>query len=122
MSSKRLALSIVKRYPELQDIAPKHLKIVKRAIEDAIISSSRNLVSLRETRDFIKTLVPDAGTPAAALRGYRGREELTQRELARKCGIPQSHIAAMESGKRPIGLISAKKLALVLNIDYRRLV
>jgi DNA-binding XRE family transcriptional regulator len=52
---------------------------------------------------------------------YRLREELTQSALGKKADIPQPHIAAMESGKRPIGLIAAKKLALALGIDYKKL-
>jgi len=54
-----------------------------------------------------------------ALCGYRTREGLTQRELADKTGIPQRHISEMENGKRPIGKETARKLAAVLNVDYR---
>lgn len=58
----------------------------------------------------------EAGTYLA---GSRHREGLTQRQLAEKCGIPQRHISEMENGKRPIGKENAKKLAAVLNVDYR---
>lgn len=68
------------------------------------------------------TCPPESGQPSAVLRAYRQRAELTQRELAKKSGLPQPHIAAMETAKRPIGLIAAKKLALALGIDYRKLV
>jgi len=34
-------------------------------------------------------------------------------------GIAQHHISEMENGKRPIGKETAKKLAAVLNGDYR---
>ncbi|MBI3558603.1 MAG: helix-turn-helix transcriptional regulator [Deltaproteobacteria bacterium] len=113
---------MVKRHPELKTIGPKRLKLVKKVIEEAITFSTRDLLSPEETRAAIKRRVPDSGRPSAALRAYRGRAELTQRELATKSGIPQPHIAAMESGKRTIGLIAAKKLALALGIDYRKLV
>ena len=122
MSPKKLATAIVKRYPELQGIGPKRLRIVKQAIEEAIAFSSRDLLTAEETDAAFKSRVPDSGKPSAALRAYRGRSECTQRELAKKSGISQPHIAAMESGKRPIGLIAAKKLALALGIDYRKLV
>ena len=56
-----------------------------------------------------------------ALRAYRTREDLTQRELAVKVGIPQRHISEMESGKRPIGKEMAKRFAEVLGVDYRAL-
>ena len=54
-----------------------------------------------------------------ALRAYRTREGLTQRELSAKAFIPQRHISEMENGKRVIGKEMAKRIAKVLNIDYR---
>ena len=54
-----------------------------------------------------------------AIRGARGKEGLTQKQLAELTGIAQHHISEMENGKRPIGKESAKKLAKALNIDYR---
>ena len=41
--------------------------------------------------------------PGIALAGARGKEGLTQRELAQRVGLPQRHISEMERGKRPIG-------------------
>ena len=122
MSPKNLASAIVKRHPELKSIGEKRLKIVKKAIEEAIAISSRELLTAEETDAAFKRRVPDFGKPSAALRAYRLRAELTQRELAKKSDIPQPHIAAMESGKRPIGLIAAKKLALALGVNYRKLI
>jgi len=55
----------------------------------------------------------------AYLAGARHREGLTQRQLAEETGIPQRHISEMENGKRPIGKENARKLATVLNADYR---
>jgi ribosome-binding protein aMBF1 (putative translation factor) len=54
-----------------------------------------------------------------AIRGGRGKEGLTQKQLAELTGIAQHHISEMENGKRPIGKETAKKLATALNIDYR---
>ncbi|OGR03918.1 MAG: transcriptional regulator [Deltaproteobacteria bacterium RIFOXYD12_FULL_50_9] len=54
-----------------------------------------------------------------AIRAYRHRENLTQRQLAEQTGIPQRHISEMENGKRVIGKELAKMLAKVLNVDYR---
>ncbi len=56
-----------------------------------------------------------------ALRAYRTREDLTQRALAEKAGIPQRHISEMETGKRVIGKEMAKRFAEVLGVDYRAL-
>ena len=55
------------------------------------------------------------------LRGARGRENMTQKELAKRCGISQENISKMENGQRPIGEKVAKKLAKVLNIDSKLL-
>lgn len=56
---------------------------------------------------------------AVALKGIRYREGLTQKQLADATGIPQRHISEMETGKRPIGKETARKLARGLNADYR---
>jgi DNA-binding XRE family transcriptional regulator len=55
-----------------------------------------------------------------ALRAYRTRENLTQKQLAALTGIPQHHLSEMENGKRGIGKERARKLAEALHItDYR---
>ncbi len=55
-----------------------------------------------------------------ALRAYRTRENLTQKQLAALTGIPQHHISEMENGKRPIGKERARKLAEALHVgDWR---
>ena len=58
--------------------------------------------------------------PEIALRAYRTRENLTQKQLAAATGIPQRHLSEMENGRRGIGKERAKKLAEALNVsDYR---
>ena len=56
-----------------------------------------------------------------ALRAYRLREGLTQKQLAERTGISQHHISELETGKRTIGKERAKKLAEALHCDYRQL-
>jgi Helix-turn-helix len=54
--------------------------------------------------------VPDLLGPHRAgqtLAGARGKEGLSQRQLAALTGIPQRHISEMENGKRPIGKANA---------------
>ena len=58
-------------------------------------------------------------TGSVALRGARRKENLTQKELAERTGIPQSHISEMENGKRSIGKERAKRLGKTLNMSYR---
>ncbi|GFO60222.1 hypothetical protein GMST_25470 [Geomonas silvestris] len=56
-----------------------------------------------------------------ALRAYRHREGLTQKQLSELSGIPQHHISEMENGKHTIGKDRARTLAQALNCDYRQL-
>lgn len=55
------------------------------------------------------------------LRGMRYRENFTQKELAAKSKVSQENISKMENGKRPVGEKVAKRLAKVLNFDYKLL-
>lgn len=57
-----------------------------------------------------------------ALRGARYRMGISQKELAKRCGISQENISKMESGKRSIGEKVAKKLAKALRIDFELLI
>lgn len=63
----------------------------------------------------------DSNQAGTILSGYRHREGLTQVQLAEATGIPQRHISEMENGKRIIGVVNAKRLAVALHCDHRRL-
>lgn len=63
----------------------------------------------------------DGREQEVALRAYRNREGLTQKQLAELTGISQHHISEMEHGKRSIGKERAKRLAEALHCDYRQL-
>ena len=92
-----------------------------RAIVKMVIESLVDTVPAEAVQRGIKRRVPLAGTPAGALRTYRNREGLTQAQLAKKTGIAQGHISAMERDKRAIGIKSAKTLAKVLSCRWERL-
>ena len=62
----------------------------------------------------------DSNPAGVYLRGIRLREDMTQEALATLTGISRTNISAMEHGKRPIGKETARKLAAILNCDYRR--
>ena len=68
---------------------------------------------------FFAKNFPDRDRASVHLKGLRYREDLTQAQLAERTGIPQRHISEMENGKRGIGKDNARKLAAVLNADYR---
>ena len=69
--------------------------------------------------EFFTKYFPGETKEAVALRGARGRENLTQKQLSEMTGIPQRHISELENGKRQPGKDWAKKLATALNCDYR---
>ena len=55
-----------------------------------------------------------------ALRAYRTRQGVTQKQLSEMTGIPQRHISEVENGKRGVGKIRAKLFAKALEVpDYR---
>ncbi len=57
--------------------------------------------------------------PGTCLVAARHKKSLTQENLSGLTGIPRRHISEMENGKRPIGKKTAKKMAEVLDVDYR---
>jgi DNA-binding XRE family transcriptional regulator len=61
---------------------------------------------------------PD-GSPAMALRGLRGKEDITQAELATRLGISQNMVSDMESGKRNISVKMAKRIGEEFKIAYK---
>jgi len=105
------------------DMVTLHLRVhrqnverVRRYVDSIEATDEEGAVSLD---DFFAGHFPGETKPAVSLRGARGKEELTQRQLAEMTGIPQRHISEMENGKRPIGKEAAKKLAKAMNVDYR---
>jgi transcriptional regulator with XRE-family HTH domain len=59
--------------------------------------------------------IPESERVGRMLRGLRLREGLTQKELAKALGVPQSHIFAYEKNKRPIPAAKAEQLATLLH-------
>lgn len=53
--------------------------------------------------------------PSIVLKGLRGREGMTQEQLAKKLNISKSTISKMETGKREISSKDAKILAKALS-------
>ena len=80
-------------------------------------------MTLLPEKDFYtpEELSPELATNRAGvcIRGGRGKEGLTQKQLAERIGIAQHHVSEMENGKRTVGKEMARKLAEVLNVDYR---
>jgi DNA-binding XRE family transcriptional regulator len=70
-------------------------------------------------REVMEAEIDKFGEGGIVLRGSRLKEKLTQMELAKKLGITQHNLSAMENGRRPIGKAMAKRLAAVFKTDYR---
>ncbi|HSX10315.1 MAG TPA: helix-turn-helix transcriptional regulator [Chlamydiales bacterium] len=70
-------------------------------------------------RELAKDEIKKYSEVGLALRGARYREGLSQKALAKLCGISQDNLSRMEHGKRTIGEKLAKKLGKALNVDYR---
>lgn len=85
----------------------------------------RSDLSHLEKKDFIpwressKERIERNTEAGIMLRGSRYKNQMTQKQLAESLGISQHHISEMEHGKRPIGKEMARRLAAILNIDYR---
>lgn len=69
-----------------------------------------------------KESIAKHGQAGLVLRGARFRENMTQKELAKKSGVSQENISRIENGKRSVGEKLAKKLAKPLKINYKLLV
>jgi DNA-binding XRE family transcriptional regulator len=79
-----------------------------------------NLINIVETQWYkgIKGKL----TPGGVMRIYRENRAMTQTRLGELLGgIPRQHVSNMETGKRPISLNTAKKLAKLFNIPIERL-
>ena len=59
--------------------------------------------------------MPESERIGRMLKGLRLREGLTQKELAKALGVPQSHISAYEKNKRPIPAAKAEQLGMLLH-------
>lgn len=53
------------------------------------------------------------------LKSYRSDHQLTQTKLAKHLGISQSNIAEMETGKRSVSKLMAKKLGELFGVNYK---
>lgn len=67
-------------------------------------------------KDFVKAKVHCHVTPGEALRMIRELQGLSQSDLAKKTGISQSNISALESNTRQMGRERAIVFAHVLKV------
>jgi len=80
-------------------------QLVREAIEKILDLAGISFKSMAKKDDklySIEEVFPDHHI-GHALRGFRLREGLTQKQVAEFVGARTSHISEMENGKRPIG-------------------
>jgi len=91
---------------------------LKRSISGIKVSADDEAVPIASDPWFQE--LRKSRTAGEVLWCYRDNARLTLDELAEKSGIAKSHLSEMENNKRPIGLRTAKKLALALKCDFHR--
>jgi len=69
--------------------------------------------------DVFGGLIDESGEPALLLKGLRYKEGLSQVQFAKKIGVSQANLSAMENGRRSIGKEIAKRIAKCFKVDYR---
>ena len=94
------------------------MDIPKKKIDGILVSLKDYSESTVPWREALKEVIALGGEAATSLRGARGREGMTQAELAEKLNVPQQNVSEMEKGKRPIGKAMAKRLASIFRVSY----
>jgi DNA-binding transcriptional regulator YiaG len=79
-----------------------------------------NQVESIPASEVFKKLKDKRPPGAKALRGYRTRENMSQKELSELTGISVPNISAYENGSRKISEATAKKLAKALKTSSKR--
>jgi DNA-binding XRE family transcriptional regulator len=95
--------------------------VIAEAVRGVLTLAGHKVKQLNDEGDEIvsaEQVFPDA-SPAMALRGFRGKMEYTQQDLAEKLGTTQNCISDMESGKRPISKAMAIRLGEIFDISYK---
>jgi DNA-binding XRE family transcriptional regulator len=65
-----------------------------------------------------KEVFPDS-SPSMLLRGLRGKEDITQAQMATRLAISQNMLSDMENGRRPISLKMAKRIGEEFKVPYK---
>jgi DNA-binding XRE family transcriptional regulator len=99
--------------------------IISRSSSQKLLNYLELLQSHDEDEELIpadevfRSLDQKYGKVGATIRGFRVRDDLTQKDLAKKLNIHQVHVSQIENGKRVVGKNLAKKLAKLFHTDYR---
>ncbi len=104
------------------DIPPDLLHFVKKQYKHVTVEYDEEdeddeYEEVTET-EWFKNIRKDM-TPAKVLKLFRGRDRLTQAELAEKLGTNAQNVSGMERGIRAISITMAKKLGKIFGTNYR---
>lgn len=69
--------------------------------------------------EIVADKIKKIGKGAMALKGVRSRENITQKQLAKRLGLKPVVIADIENGYQKISLNIAKQLDKLFNINYK---
>jgi DNA-binding transcriptional regulator YiaG len=86
-----------------------------RIVEELVSKLGGKTLNIEEQAFFKAPTLPLAEKVAKLLKGARLRANLTQKEIAKIIGVPQSHISEYEKNKRKIPQQKATLLAKILN-------
>lgn len=92
-----------------------------RIIEKYKVKLSTNDSESLLADDIFSELDQKFTKAGALIKGLRYREGLNQIEFAKKIKITQADLSKIETGKRPVGKIIAKRVAAKFGINYRSL-
>lgn len=80
------------------------------------MTTGKRVKEILKSGEFVPAKTRVAMTPGQSLKVIRELQELSQNDLSKISGLPQSTISGMESGRINIGVERAKTLAKALNI------
>lgn len=106
---------------EISNKEKRSLYIPVREAEKILEKYSEDEDEPIEWEVLAKDRIAKHGKKGLVLRGMRYREDLSQKDLAKKSGVTQNEISKIENGKRSVGEKVAKRLAKALNFDYKLL-
>jgi len=115
-----VTLSGLSRKPEHFSVPVEAGLYLQKLIRDMARAAPRGRDSIPVEKIFPVLGDPNM-RPAAMLKGYRLRADLTQAELADAIGVKQHRLSEMENGKRGISKDMAKRLAEVLKCNWQSL-
>ena len=80
------------------------------------MTTGKKVKEILKNGEFVPAKTRVHMTPGQSLKVIRELQELSQNELAKISGLPQSTISGMESGRINIGVERAKVLAQALRV------